>query len=254
MRGFNAPPTPKQDKIQRLSETLLSVNKNLGYGKSSRYENLERKCQALEDSLWEFTEQHNRKLNTCKTHVARLGGLIDEERKATELFVQESGRELNSLKEQLQLIVYKIEEGRRDYETKVLKLVEKVTDEIRQDMKAESKHRFQAFEEMQGKISKDLPDIEEMISSEAQYRDSIEIRLKEVLSEEIFKLQKELDHEKRLRDEREESLLQEMRHMLGTVKTALDKEKTDRETTEETLLSLLEETCHKINELSEGPE
>ena len=254
MRSFNLPPTPKQDVIQRLSETLQSVDKNLHIGKTSRYDILERKCQALEDGLWDFTEQHNRKLNTCKTHVARLGGLIDEERKATELFISDSGQEIETLKEQLQIIVLKIEDSRKDYETKVLKLVEKVTDEIRSEMKGESKQRFKAFEDIQDKVSKDLPNIEELISNEAHYRDSIEIRLKEVLSEEIFKLQKELDHEKRLRDEREESLLQEMRHMLGTVKTALDKEKTDRETTEETLLSLLEETCHKINELSESPE
>jgi len=244
-------PTPHSERIQKLSEKLSSIHIRSNLDRSGKSESIENKLLALEDQMREIHATSSRKLGQLRDQLTRLTQELEEERQHREEIFEMKTKELITLDGQIEDALSNDLAAKKESEQRLSKLLEDRMVNIRSEILRESRSRTDTLEEIKRKIETKLPKLQENLRNETVNRELLESNLMRGLNKELESIRSSVSHEKRAREETEDALMNMFKEVVIRLKGDLEQEKQDRENTEETLLSLLEDTCSKLNVVSQ---
>ena len=133
-------------------------------------------------------------------------------------------------------------EANRELEKRLAFMVEQRTSDLRAQLAAESKQRFQSVENIKQMTVDGITSLNDQYEQNCKTREEIDSDLFRRIDEESNKFMEIIAERKKAINESEEAMLEILRDMILKIKSELDNEKKEREEIEETLLTLLEDT------------
>lgn len=239
-----------QDRIFQISNKLAGIQTGIDSDRGTKLDQLERKCQALEEHLWESQEQINKKFSQHKSQLDMLNENLNTLKESREFYFDSKFKELSDLESALNGLISKSDQDKTDSDSKYQKLFDDRLNMLKLDLARESQARGEAKSMIKAYFDEKIKGFESILSSERiEIEKSAEI-IEVKLTENVSKTQDLIEIERKAREETEEAMLVMLQDLIARIKSEIEQERAERETSEETLLGLLEETCAKLNSLT----
>lgn len=232
----------KVPRIKRISERLSDLQVSVQNNESLKTLSLLRKCEVLEQNLFQTQDSYSQKFKFLEEKVTKLQKAFENQVTTKQELFEHKVSELQELYNSLSHLEHLPQH-------RVSKLTQEKANYILRSIDQEKQYRNYAVESVLEPLSKRSQKLQTVLQNEVLERKHLLSGFSSNLNYQAAQTQQILHSEQQNRQENQNAILNLIQEVMLQLEQEILDEKASREYSQETLLNLLEETCTNLKSL-----